>query len=206
MPLTTLRKAAAHPRVALGEGRAVCKAMLFRLLCKLTGRRFRAGRNFRIEGRLILQGPGEVVIGDNVRIAMTVTPWTYSPEARIEIGNDSYVNGTSFGCRKLIQIGPRAILARCHIMDTNFHSLSADRHSPAAPVKTESVVLEENVWVASNAGLLPGTKIGRNSVVGFGAVCTGEFPSDVLIAGNPAKVIRRIDERPWPSGHGTAPL
>ena len=129
---------------------------------------------------------------------MTITPWTYSPEARIEIGSDSYINGTSFGCAESITIGPGAILARCSIMDTNFHSLSPSRHSPDATVKTEAVILEENVWVAANAGILPGTCIGRNSVVGFGAVCSGRFPADVLIAGNPARVIKSIAEGDQP--------
>jgi acetyltransferase-like isoleucine patch superfamily enzyme len=39
---------------------------------------------------------------------------------------------------------------------------------------------------------LPGTRIGKNSVVGFGAVVSGEFPSDVIIAGNPAVVVKPI--------------
>lgn len=185
-----LAKALANPGVALREARYRLKAELFTMYCRLSGKRFRAGRNLRLEGRIVLRGPGEVILGDNVRIGQTVTPWTYSREARIEIGDDSYLNGTSFGCRELIRVGPRAILARCSIMDTNFHSLSPDRHSAHAPVKTEPVVLEENVWVAAQAGVLPGTRVGRNSVVGFGAVCSGEYPENVLIAGNPARVVK----------------
>jgi len=187
-----LAKVVANPGVAFREARYRLKAELFKMYCRLSGKRFRVGRNLRIEGRIVLRGPGEVILGDNVRIGQTVTPWTYSREARIEIGDDSYVNGTSFGCRELIRVGPRAILARCSIMDTNFHSLSPDRHSAQAPVRTEPVVLEENVWVAAQAGVLPGTRIGKNSVVGFGAVCSGEFPDNALIAGNPAKVIKSL--------------
>lgn len=185
-----LSKGLANPGVALREARYRIKAELFKGYCRVSGKRFRAGRNLRLEGRIVLRGPGEVVLGDNVRIGQTVTPWTYSRHARIEIGDDSYVNGTSFGCQELIRVGPRAILARCSIMDTNFHSLSPDRHSAQAPVKTEPVVLDENVWVAAQAGVLPGTRIGKNSVVGFGSVCSGEYPENVLIAGNPARVVK----------------
>lgn len=191
---TLLAKAIRSPRTAVRELRCLAKAWYFRCWCQASGKRFRAGRNLRLEGWIVLRGPGEVILGDNVRIGMTVTPWTYSVDARIEIGNESYVNGATFGCKELIRIGPRAILGRSSIMDTNFHSLLEDRHSPSAPVRTDPVILEENVWVAANAGILPGTRIGRNSVVGFGAVCSGTYPANVVIAGNPARVIRGIDE------------
>jgi acetyltransferase-like isoleucine patch superfamily enzyme len=127
-----------------------------------------------------------------VRVGMTVTPWTYAADATIEIGNESFLNGTSFGCQRQIKIGPRAILGRCSIMDTDFHSIAIDRHEPHAPVRVAPVILGENVWIGAQAGILPGTKIGRNSVVGFGAVCAGVFPENVVIAGNPARVIRSI--------------
>jgi acetyltransferase-like isoleucine patch superfamily enzyme len=129
-----------------------------------------------------------------VRIGMTVTPWTYAPDARIVIGSDSFVNGTSFGCQREIRIGARSILGRASIMDTDFHSISIDRHSPEAPVRVAPVILEDNVWIGAQAGILPGTRIGRNSVVGFGAVCAGVFPENAVIAGNPARVIKRLTE------------
>ena len=135
-----------------------------------------------------------MIVGDNVRVGMTVTPWTYAPDAVIAIGDDSFVNGTSFACRREIRIGNRAILGRSSIMDTDFHSVGADRHNPDAPIRVAPIILEDNVWVAAQAGILPGTRIGRNSVVGFGAVCAGVFPDNAVIAGNPAKVIKRLTE------------
>ena len=164
----------------------------YKLWYRLRGARFSAGRNFRVSGRIRLRGPGRVVIGDNVHVDGVVTPWTYSADAVISIGSDSYVNGTRFGCQREITIGPRAILAHARLMDTNFHSTHVDRHNPDAPVRVAPVRLGENVWVAGNAGLLPGTTIGSNSVVGFGAVCSGEYPPNVIIAGNPACVVRPV--------------
>jgi acetyltransferase-like isoleucine patch superfamily enzyme len=192
--LTLLTRALREPLVALREGRAILKGLLCRAWCRILGRRFKAGRNLRIDGRLILRGPGTVILGDNVRIGMTVTPWTYAVDAVITIGDDSFVNGTSFGCAREIRIGSRAILGRSSIMDTDFHSVRADRHDPAAPVRVAPVVLEDNVWVSAQAGILPGTRIGANSVVGFGAVCSGVFPDNVIVAGNPAKVVKRLIE------------
>jgi acetyltransferase-like isoleucine patch superfamily enzyme len=191
-----LVKTLRHPGVALREGVALIKGYLCRLVCLLRGCRLEVGRNFRVEGWLSVRGPGRVVIGDDVRIAMTVTPWTNTPNALIHIGSGSYVNGASFGCHREIRIGARAILGRCFIMDTDFHSIRADRHDPNAPVRVAPVELEENVWVGANAGILPGTRIGRNSVVGFGAVCAGIYPEDSVIAGNPARVVKCIPPVP----------
>jgi acetyltransferase-like isoleucine patch superfamily enzyme len=185
-----MRLALARPRVAAREGFALGRGFWCRIACRARGVRFEAGRNLRIDGKLSIRGPGRVIFGDNVRVGMTVTPWTYAPEATIEIGSDSFVNGTSFGCQQRIRIGPRAILGRSSIMDTDFHSLGINRHDPSAPVRVAPVVLEENVWIGAQVGILPGTRIGRNSVVGFGAVCAGVFPKNVVIAGNPARVIR----------------
>lgn len=168
------------------------------------GRRFTAGRNFRVSGRLAVRGPGRVSFGDNVHVDGIVTPWTYAPDAMIRVGSDSYLNGTRFGCQHEITIGPSAILADARILDTDFHSTTTDRRNPAAPVRVAPVRLGANVWVAAAAGLLPGTTIGDNSVVGFGAVCAGAFPPNVIIAGNPARVVRPIPERE-DAGHTERP-
>jgi serine acetyltransferase len=162
--------------------------------CRLRGVRLKAGRNLRVEGRLIVRGPGTVVIGDNVRIGGTVTPWTYRPDARIEIGEESFINGASFGAWQQITIGRRCILGQCSIMDTDFHSIQVNRHGVEAPVRVRPVVLEENVWIGANAGILPGTTVGRDSVVGFGSVCSGTYPAGMVIAGNPARVLRPIEK------------
>jgi acetyltransferase-like isoleucine patch superfamily enzyme len=49
------------------------------------------------------------------------------------------------------------------------------------------------VWIGSRVTILPGTEIGRNSIVGAGAVVKGVFPENVIIAGNPGKVIKGIE-------------
>lgn len=183
-----------EPRVAIREGRAILKGIWCRAWCGVRGVRFRAGCNLRIDGRLVIRGPGTVIFGDNVRVGMTVTPWTYAPDAVIWVGSDSFINGTSFGCQREIRVGARAIIGRASIMDTDFHSVEIDRHCREAPVRVAPVVLEDNVWVAAQAGLLPGTRIGRNSVVGFGAVCAGVFPANSVIAGNPARVIKTLEQ------------
>ncbi|MDQ6925587.1 MAG: acyltransferase [Candidatus Eremiobacteraeota bacterium] len=190
------KKGLANPGAALRYVTARARGRWTILWCRLLGRRVTAGRNFRVAGRLVIRGPGRVIFGDDVNIERVVTPWTNTPEAVIEIGSNSYLNGTRFGCSERITIGPHAILSDASIADTNAHSTHVDRHSPDAPIRVKPVVLEENVWLGSAVGVLPGTRIGRNSVVGYGAVCAGIYPANSIIAGNPARVVKRVPGAP----------
>lgn len=180
------------PGHAFSVARALLRGHWYRLWYAMTGVRFTVGRNFRVEGKLTVRGPGRVIFGDDVTIGMHVTPWTHHPDAVITIGNRCYLNGTRFGCVREIRIGDFGILAESHILDSNFHSTAVDRHSPTAPVRVAPVTIERNVWIAASAGILPGTRIGKNSVVGFGSVCCGEYPADSVISGNPARVVRSL--------------
>ena len=54
------------------------------------------------------------------------------------------------------------------------------------------VAIGDNVWIGGNCVILPGVKIGSNTVIGAGSIVTKEIPDNVLAAGNPCKVIREI--------------
>ena len=56
------------------------------------------------------------------------------------------------------------------------------------------IVIGDNVWIGGGAIVLPGVTIGNNSVIGAGAVVTRDVPANVVAVGNPARVIRSIDE------------
>ena len=57
---------------------------------------------------------------------------------------------------------------------------------------TKAIVIGDNVWVGGSAILLPGVRIGRNTVVGAGAVVSRSVPENSVVVGNPAKVIKEI--------------
>ena len=56
----------------------------------------------------------------------------------------------------------------------------------------QSIVINENVWIGSNVVILPGVKIGKNSIIGAGSIVTKSFDENSLIGGNPAKLIRKV--------------
>lgn len=57
----------------------------------------------------------------------------------------------------------------------------------------EPITIEDNVWLGGGAIVLPGVTIGRDTVVGAGAVVTKDLPAGVVAVGNPARVIRELD-------------
>jgi acetyltransferase-like isoleucine patch superfamily enzyme len=193
---TRVKAAARSPRKAMTILCALAKGYWCRVSCRLRGVRFEAGRNLRVFGELSIKGPGLVRFGNDVVVDMRVTPWTYDADATIEIGDGTFLNGTQFGCARSIIVGPRSILASASISDTNFHSVNIDRHDPHAAVKVMPVRIGANVWIGARVGVLPGTSIGDNSVVGFGAVCAGQYPPNALIGSPRATVIRQLNERP----------
>lgn len=58
------------------------------------------------------------------------------------------------------------------------------------------VTIGEDCWIGGGAVICPGVTIGSRSVVGAGSVVTKDVPPDTLVAGNPARIIRRIPTTP----------
>lgn len=81
------------------------------------------------------------------------------------------------------QIGHNVVIATLN------HGLAPEARGDNIPA---AVMLERNVWVGSNATILPGVTIGENSVVAAGAVVTKNVPANTIVGGVPAKFIRDI--------------
>lgn len=169
------------------------RTSLFKLGCILMRKRIRWGKGLRITGKLSVKGSGYFYLGNNVTIGMKVTPWTYDKNAVITIADNVYLNGTRFACKKSISIDSDCIIGECRIMDTSFHSIEINRHDTDAYVKTEAVHISKNVWIAPDAVILPGITIGENSVVGICSVVTKDIPEDSLVAGNPAQLVKKLE-------------
>lgn len=56
------------------------------------------------------------------------------------------------------------------------------------------VYIEDNVWIGSNVVILPGVRIGKNSVIGAGSIVTKDIPANVVAVGNPCRVLRKISD------------
>jgi tetrahydrodipicolinate N-succinyltransferase len=63
------------------------------------------------------------------------------------------------------------------------------------PPSAEPVRIEDNVLIGANAVVLEGCTVGKGSVVAAGAVVTSNVPAQVVVAGQPARVIKQVDEK-----------
>jgi len=80
------------------------------------------------------------------------------------------------------------------ITDADWHGVY-DRVTTIGP--TAKVHIGENVWIGDRATVCKGVTIGENSIIGAGSVVTRSVPANVIAAGNPAKVVRKLDpDRP----------
>jgi maltose O-acetyltransferase len=159
--------------------------------------RYRVGSGFLCNGRLRLGGPGRITIGDDVNAwareeANVIL--TFSPGARITIGSNVRLNGAGLQAASAITVGDDCILGSCTIVDTDHHSVEVNRREAGARVATAPIVIGRNVWVAGAAAVLKGVSIGDDSVVGYGAVVSSDVAAGVVVAGNPARVVRNLYE------------
>jgi len=204
---TTITRARQNPALAVKVAVMLARGLYYRLKYRLLGKRVIIGRRFRVVGRLDIKGPGTVIFGDDcmvfsTRIAPT-TPYTQSPEAVIRFGNQVALNGARLSCKQRIEVGDGTLLAEARILDTDFHALETKgQHRLNTPGVTKPVTIGPNVWVCAGAMILKGATIGKNAVVAAGAVVAGRVPPDVVVFGNPARVVWRLKGAVASSGPG----
>lgn len=112
---------------------------------------------------------GDVIIGDHTRIGL---------------------HNTIIGP---VDIGSHVNLAQGITVTALNHNFNdTDKRIDEQGVSTTPVTIEDDVWVGANAVILPGVTIGNHCVVAAGAVVTKDVPPHSLVAGVPAKVIKKI--------------
>ena len=111
----------------------------------------------------------------------------------IKLGHNVFMN---FNCCILdvaeVSIGNHTMLGPNVQIYTATHPLEAKARNSGKEF-AKSIHIGDNVWIGGNAVICPGVTIGNNVVIGAGAVVTKDFPDDVFIGGNPAKIIKEID-------------
>ena len=102
--------------------------------------------------------------------------------ATLELGNNTYLNGGSIECSHHIIIGDDCAIADgVRIMDKSWHALDE---------VNDEIIIGNKVWLATNALIMPGIKVGEGAIVAAGAVVTKDVPARCMVAGVPAKVIK----------------
>lgn len=144
------------------------------------------------EGGLpVFQNHGRITIGSRVVFlnAGSRSVLHTEPKASIDIGDHVLINSAaSIYAAKSISIGSHTRIASLvGIADTNSHEVV-----PGEGIKVSPVTIGMDVWIGRGAIILPGCKIGDGAVIGAGSVVIKDVAAYTVVAGNPAREIRRI--------------
>ncbi|MDB5803058.1 MAG: bacterial transferase hexapeptide family protein 1 [Betaproteobacteria bacterium] len=134
------------------------------------------------------------LIGKQVDGSFLLIPPFYTAGGReISVGRNVFINQncTFFDLGGLaiaddVLIGPNVSLI------TSGHPIAPSQRRDAVIAKP--IAIERNVWIAAGATVIGGVTVGENSVVAAGSVVTKNVPANMLVGGNPARVIRSIAE------------
>ena len=113
--------------------------------------------------------------------------------SNITLGNQVFMN---FNCCILdvmeVKMGDRVMLGPQVQIYTATHPLEAEARSSGREF-AKPITIGNDVWIGGNATICPGVTIGNGVVIGAGSVVTKDIPDNCFAAGNPARVIRSID-------------
>lgn len=181
----------------------------FKIPMKMMGIKY--GKNLKLKGLPIIfnknWGGTKLTFGDNVTIKSSFLSnliglyqrtiiLTRTPQAEIKIGNNVGISGATIYARNKIEIGDNTLIGgNCKIIDNDFHpvDISSRNSDIKEKIGTKPIKIGKNCFIGCNSIILKGTTLGDGCVVGAGAVVCGNFEENSIIAGNPAKVIKKIN-------------
>ena len=134
------------------------------------------------------------------------TMFDVGPRGRVALGQYALVHGARIICDAEITIGDYALISwNVVLMDTYrvpFDSRTRKKELEQVPLRTlrmasaevraRPIHIQRNVWIGFDACVLPGVTIGEGSVIGARSVVAEDVPPFTVVAGNPARLIRRL--------------
>jgi acetyltransferase-like isoleucine patch superfamily enzyme len=127
-------------------------------------------------------------VDDDFRL---IPPFYTASGLKICVGQHVFINQncTIYDLAE-INIGDNVMIGPNVSIISAGHSLSPSRRYDG--VQGKPIVIENNVWIAAGVTIIGGVTVGENSVIAAGSVVTHDVPSNTLVGGNPAKIIRSI--------------
>ena len=167
----------------------------------LSGRLKYDSKTLKINQPIFLIGPGTFLLGRNCTFGYKLGGFHYKGSieiqsrynnASIEIGDNVATNNNVFICAaNCIEIGDNTLIGQ-NVTITDFEAHGIHPNERRRVGEIGKVIIGRNVWLGSNVTILKNSSIGDNTIVASGAVVSGVFPSNVIIGGVPAKIIKAI--------------
>ncbi len=159
------------------------------------------GRKVHWDAGIIFESPYNISVGDKCRIKRGVEiyadPWGDDKDKiTLKIGNNVSINeGTFINAHNYVEIGDGTLLGkRVLLADTKHNFKDPTKSVKENPVSLEDpIIIGEGCGIGFNAFIFPGVTLGKHSIVSANAVVVRDVPAYSIVAGNPAKVVRRYD-------------
>lgn len=136
----------------------------------------------------------EAALGSVGRRTVLLPPFHAAYGSNVHLGDDFYGNvNLTFVDDVDIRIGDGVMIAPNVTLATTGHPVHPARREDFRRF-SEPIVVEDTVWIGSNAVVLPGVRIGYGSVIGAGSVVSRDVPPMVVAAGVPCRVLRPITD------------
>lgn len=161
------------------------------------------GKNTYLYGGLpFISGPVEIKLGNNCRVSgyTTFSGRSCSKQTpTLTIGNNVDIGWmTTIAVGQCVDIGNNVRIAgRTLLAGYPGHPINIEDRAAGLPETDDQVadiIIEDDVWLATNVSIVAGVRIGRGTIVATGSVVTHDLPPMVLAGGIPARVIRHLDE------------
>jgi acetyltransferase-like isoleucine patch superfamily enzyme len=150
------------------------------------------GGRITLRGRPSVVNEGRMTLGDRVRLVSTIATLELVTvgDGHLDIGDNVFINyGSSLVASRYVRIGNDCLIGtHVMLMDCDFHRVE----DKAWDTHGVPVVLEDRVWLGNRSIVLKGVTIGHDAVVAAGSVVTRDVPPRTVVAGVPAKVVRRF--------------
>lgn len=162
---------------------------------------FSKGTDVVLDNRISFVGTKYISLGNNIYIGSDSAiqcfdqykEYSYSPS--LVIGNNvSFSRRITIYCAGGISIGNNCLFGSDILVTDENHGLLPVGEYRDNPLHVEPITIGSNVWVGDKAIILPGVEIGDNSIIGSGSVVTKSIPSNVIVRGNPARIIKRYNK------------
>jgi len=163
---------------------------LFIRRCRLRIKGVQFGHSLFLEGCVDVSESRKVCLGNSVRLGKDIYLGTW-PTGKLVVGDNCYIGRWCIIlAHNSVTIGNDCQIAPgCHITDVN-HGIAAGELIRKQPLVSKPVRIGNDVWVGAGCSILSGVTIGDGAVVGARSVVTHDVPSNAIVVGVPARIIK----------------